>query len=231
MYTDHPSDPIGSPATRAAWLLALMALVVVSGVALVSAASSGGDAAADGGTAAGDEADPGTQDDFDAAAFERAIDEETRTAEAEFNQAVAEYLQAQEAARVAAEAEAARVAAEAEAARAAAQAEAARVAAEAEAARATVRHAGAGRSSEAQWAALRNCESSGNYGAVSASGRYRGAYQFSQATWNSVAAAHHPWLVNVDPATASAADQDAQARALYAMSGRGQWPHCGRHLS
>jgi Transglycosylase-like domain len=97
-----------------------------------------------------------------------------------------------------------------------------------EAQRAATRYRGG--PSEAGLAALRACESSGNYAAVNSSGTYRGAYQFSQETWNSVASRRHPWLVGVDPAAASPADQDAQARALYDISGRGQWPHCGRHL-
>ena len=79
-------------------------------------------------------------------------------------------------------------------------------------------------------AGLRNCESGGDYGAVSSSGTYRGAYQFSRETWNSVAAGSHPHLVGVDPAAASPADQDAMARTLRARSGSSPWPHCGRHL-
>ncbi|MFN7150862.1 MAG: transglycosylase family protein, partial [Microthrixaceae bacterium] len=53
------------------------------------------------------------------------------------------------------------------------------------------------------WAALRRCESGGNYGAVSSSGTYRGAYQFSRSTWNSVASRSYPHLVGVDPAAAA----------------------------
>ena len=82
-----------------------------------------------------------------------------------------------------------------------------------------------------QWAALRNCESGGRYDAVSPSGRYRGAYQFSQATWDWVASFANPALVGVDPIAASAADQDAQALALYNRQGAGPWPHCGAYLS
>ena len=82
-----------------------------------------------------------------------------------------------------------------------------------------------------QWAALRNCESSGRYDAISPSGRYRGAYQFSQATWDWVASFSNPALVGVDPAAASIADQDAQAFALYDRNGAGPWPHCGAYLS
>jgi hypothetical protein len=78
-----------------------------------------------------------------------------------------------------------------------------------------------------QWAALRQCESSGNYTVVSANGRYRGAYQFSQATWDGVARMHASSLVGVDPAAANPADQDAMALALWRQSGWSPWPHCG----
>jgi hypothetical protein len=82
-----------------------------------------------------------------------------------------------------------------------------------------------------QWASLRACESGGNYQAVSSSGRFRGAYQFSQPTWDWVAGNVAPHLVGVDPATASPADQDLLARTLHALRGPGQWPTCGRRLS
>lgn len=111
----------------------------------------------------------------------------------------------------------------AEAARAAAE----RAAAERAAAQRRASNRGSG---SAGMAALRNCESGGNYGAVSSSGTYRGAYQFSRATWNSVAAGSFPHLVGVDPAAASPADQDAMANALRARAGSSPWPHCGRHL-
>jgi hypothetical protein len=82
-----------------------------------------------------------------------------------------------------------------------------------------------------QWAALRECESNGNYSITNPSGKYRGAYQFDRPTWNSVAERHAPHLVGVDPAAASPADQDAMARALYGDRGASPWPLCGRHLS
>ncbi len=78
-----------------------------------------------------------------------------------------------------------------------------------------------------QWATLRQCEASGNYGAVSANGRYRGAYQFSQATWDWVAGLDHPSLSGIDPAAASSADQDAMARSLWQRRGWSPWPICG----
>lgn len=81
-----------------------------------------------------------------------------------------------------------------------------------------------------QWAALRHCESGGRYDAVNPNGRYRGAYQFSQATWDWVAGVANPSLIGVDPAAAAPADQDALAFALYEMRGPSPWPTCGAHL-
>jgi hypothetical protein len=81
-----------------------------------------------------------------------------------------------------------------------------------------------------KWAALRQCESNGDYTITNPSGKYRGAYQFDRSTWNSVAERHDPSLVGVDPAAASPADQDAMALALYSERGARPWPHCGRHL-
>ncbi len=82
-----------------------------------------------------------------------------------------------------------------------------------------------------QWAALRDCESGGDYSITNPSGKYRGAYQFDRSTWNSVAERHLPVLVGVDPAAASPADQDAMALALFTERGARPWPHCGRHLN
>lgn len=79
-------------------------------------------------------------------------------------------------------------------------------------------------------ARLRACESGVNYGAVSSTGSYRGAYQFSRGTWNNIARRHYPHLAGVDPAAAHPFDQDRMARALWATSGRGQWPHCGKRV-
>jgi len=79
----------------------------------------------------------------------------------------------------------------------------------------------------AQWEVLRQCESSGNYSIVSANGRYRGAYQFSQATWDWIAGLDHPSLVGIDPASAAPADQDAMALALWRRRGWSPWPVCG----
>jgi hypothetical protein len=73
------------------------------------------------------------------------------------------------------------------------------------------------------WAALRRCESGGNYAAVSSSGRYRGAYQFDQQTWESVGGTG-------DPAAASPAEQDYRAKLLYQRRGARAWPTCGLNL-
>jgi uncharacterized protein YabE (DUF348 family) len=78
-------------------------------------------------------------------------------------------------------------------------------------------------SSALNWAALAACESGGRPDAVSASGAYRGMYQFSMGTWAAVGGSG-------DPAAASAAEQTMRAQALYERSGAGQWPHCGPRL-
>ena len=73
-------------------------------------------------------------------------------------------------------------------------------------------------------ACIRARESHGNYGAVSANGVYRGAYQFSQSSWNTAAthAGRHD-LVGVLPNLASPADQDAMALTLYEWLGSSPW--------
>lgn len=65
------------------------------------------------------------------------------------------------------------------------------------------------------------CESRGDPRAVSASGMYRGKYQFSFATWRTVGG-------KGDPARASETEQDRRAAMLYKRDGPGQWPVCGR---
>ena len=74
-----------------------------------------------------------------------------------------------------------------------------------------------------KWEALRFCESSDNYKAVSKTKKYRGAYQFDLTTWGTVGG-------KGDPAKASASEQDARARELYARRGADPWPTCGRFL-
>lgn len=70
-------------------------------------------------------------------------------------------------------------------------------------------------------ARIRRCESRGNYSIVSASGRYRGAYQFDFTTWRGVGGSG-------DPAAASPAEQDYRALLLLRMRGTRPWPICGR---
>jgi peptidoglycan hydrolase-like protein with peptidoglycan-binding domain len=67
---------------------------------------------------------------------------------------------------------------------------------------------------------IAQCESGGDPTAVSASGRYRGKYQFSRATWRDLGGSG-------DPAAASEAVQDAMAAKLLAQRGTTPWPVCG----
>lgn len=121
-----------------------------------------------------------------------------------------------------------RVAEAAEALAAAEEDERDRAAARAAAARAEARAklpppSDRGIPSAEQWAKLRHCESTNNYQAVNPSGRYRGAYQFDQRTWESVGGTG-------DPAAAEPAEQDLRAQILYDTRGRFPWPQCGRFL-
>ena len=67
---------------------------------------------------------------------------------------------------------------------------------------------------------IAQCESGGNPRAVSASGQYRGKYQFDQSTWEAYGGTG-------DPAAAPEAEQDRVAAALYAARGPAPWPVCG----
>lgn len=78
-------------------------------------------------------------------------------------------------------------------------------------------------SGEAVWRALGECESHNNPTAVSASGKYRGAFQFSIPTWRSLG-------YEGDPIEHSYATQLQAAKRLQARSGWGQWPSCARRL-
>jgi hypothetical protein len=77
-----------------------------------------------------------------------------------------------------------------------------------------------GPSSGAGLDGIKGCESGGDYGAVSANGKHRGAYQFDQQTWQSVGGSG-------DPAAASPAEQDQRAAALQQQRGSSPWPSCG----
>ena len=73
------------------------------------------------------------------------------------------------------------------------------------------------------WAALAQCESSGNPQAYNPAGPYYGLYQFLESTWRSVGGTGVP-------TQHSAAEQTYRAQILYNRSGAGQWPVCGRLL-
>ena len=68
--------------------------------------------------------------------------------------------------------------------------------------------------------AIASCESGGDPTVVSSDGSYRGKYQFSVSTWESVGGSG-------DPAAASEQEQDYRAALLYAASGSSPWPVCG----
>ena len=74
----------------------------------------------------------------------------------------------------------------------------------------------------AQWEALRQCESSGNY-LVNTGNGYYGAYQFDQPTWESVGGSGRPH--GAEPVV-----QDARARLLFSRRGWQPGPICGRYL-
>ncbi len=73
------------------------------------------------------------------------------------------------------------------------------------------------------WAALANCESSGNPRAYNPAGPFYGLYQFMESTWHAVGGVGLP-------SDASASEQTYRAQILYNRSGAGQWPVCGRNL-
>lgn len=73
------------------------------------------------------------------------------------------------------------------------------------------------------WARLAQCESGGNARAVNPSGKYRGAFQFSLATWHAIG-------MTGDPIDHPYSVQLAAAQRLQARSGWGQWPQCARRL-
>ncbi len=68
--------------------------------------------------------------------------------------------------------------------------------------------------------AIAECESGGDPTVVSSDGSYRGKYQFSYSTWETVGGSG-------DPAAAPEREQDYRAALLYAQSGSSPWPVCG----
>ncbi len=75
---------------------------------------------------------------------------------------------------------------------------------------------------DAAFAALRKCESGGNYKTATGNGYY-GAYQFDPRTWRTLG---YSGL----PSDAAPEVQDEAARKLLAKAGWGQWPACSRKL-
>lgn len=69
------------------------------------------------------------------------------------------------------------------------------------------------------WAALRQCESGGNYSINTGNGFY-GAYQFDLGTWHGVGGVGYPH-------EAAPAEQDKRAQILYDDRGAAPWPVCG----
>lgn len=67
---------------------------------------------------------------------------------------------------------------------------------------------------------IAECESGGDPTIVSSDGSYRGKYQFSFSTWETVGGSG-------DPAAAPEHEQDYRAALLYAQSGSSPWPVCG----
>lgn len=75
---------------------------------------------------------------------------------------------------------------------------------------------------EAALAALRRCESGGNY-ANKSNPRYRGAYQFAYSTWNNYGGYY-------DPADAPPIVQDQKTWETYQRRGWQPWPSCSSKL-
>jgi hypothetical protein len=69
--------------------------------------------------------------------------------------------------------------------------------------------------------AIAACESGGRPSAVGGSGAFRGKYQFTVETWQSVGGSG-------DPAAASEIEQNRRAALLYERDGSAPWPVCGR---
>ena len=84
----------------------------------------------------------------------------------------------------------------------------------------------AGFPSQQAWAAMRECQTGGDYTEVSEDGTNYGAYQFRIETWDELAGRRYPSLVGVLPSEASPADQDRMAYALWQEFGSTRWPEC-----
>lgn len=67
---------------------------------------------------------------------------------------------------------------------------------------------------------IAQCESKGDPRAISASGQFRGKYQFDRQTWAAVGGSG-------DPAAATEEEQDQRAAILLRQRGTSPWPVCG----
>ena len=81
-------------------------------------------------------------------------------------------------------------------------------------------------------ACLRRGESRNNYWSVSRTGKFRGAFQFSQGTWNGVMIRYGlPVYVDVPPEWGHPTVQDRAALLLYRERGWKPWPTIGRRCA
>lgn len=81
---------------------------------------------------------------------------------------------------------------------------------------------------------IRHFESRGRYNAVSATGRYRGAAQWSQRTWDYTIRRYWPErvdLLGADPAQVAPADQDEMTVRLLRAEGIRHWPTPARRCA
>lgn len=69
------------------------------------------------------------------------------------------------------------------------------------------------------------CESHGDYHAISATGKFRGRYQFDRDSWRRAGGIR--LTGHADPARASPQGQDVVALRWRRMVGTGAWPVCG----
>lgn len=76
------------------------------------------------------------------------------------------------------------------------------------------------------WQAMARCESSGDPRAVSASGKYRGLYQFDADFWRTYGGLSYAKR----PENATVREQTIVAQRGYAARGRAPWPFCGKRL-
>lgn len=83
----------------------------------------------------------------------------------------------------------------------------------------------------AQWAALRNCESGGDYQIVSSNGKWHGAWQAEIPTWRALwDRIGRPDIAHLAPEKAPREIQDYFAALLYQQRGGQPWPVCSKRV-